>query len=193
MAYAYTIPDDMLAPGDLLDVDFLVTSDNDTLVGMAIQDVKKALWADPRFDYQGSAWQTREDGRHLIVTVSVRTTLKGETVPIQQANVAVGLIAVATAITLLAGAIAYWSCMEYKGAVLKAGVERARIEQIERIRNDPTLSPEEKTAQIAAVPSAPETGLGAGVAAFGGSLVTAVIVIGVLWALSLGVRHRGSE
>jgi hypothetical protein len=187
MAYAYTIPDDMLAPGDLLDVDFLITSDNDTLVGMAIQDVKKALWADPRFDYQGSAWQTREDGRHLIVTVSVRTTLKGERVPIQQAGLGVTAL---IAIALVVGAVIAWKCLDNRGYTIRRGIQAAQHEEAERIRQDETLTQEQKAVQLQALysqaVSAPR--IGGGISNILASLGTGGLVVAglVLWAIFAG-------
>ncbi len=146
MAYVYTIPDDMLVPGDLLSLKFRRLVDNDTLVGMAINDVKKKLWADPRFDYEGSEWR----GDTFVINVRVRTTPKGERVEVQQAGIG-ALIAVATVAAMVVGAIIAWKALENTGYEIQRGTEAARYQEAERIRQDPQLSESQKASQLQAL------------------------------------------
>lgn len=183
---ATQIPDEMLRSGDLVDVEYLIKPGaNPTLLGLAISNVKKDLWADKRFDYQGSREEIRTnksglDGgvreeRILIITVSVRKYPRGERPELYQAGLHLG---VAILLGLFAGAvIAYSGQLAYKTHTVK------------RIATDPNMSDAVKTAALEALGQS-SASVGSGIAAVGGSLVTAAIIIGVLWALSLS-KSRG--
>ncbi|MCU0916912.1 MAG: hypothetical protein MUC88_20480 [Planctomycetes bacterium] len=178
------IQDDMLHSGDLVGFEYLIKPGaNETLLGLAIKRVKDDLWADRRFDYQGSYEETRTnksglDGaiieeRYLIINVIVRKYPRGERPTEQQAS-----MALATAIALMAGAlIAYLAVLEH------------RTTTVVRIATDPNMSEQTKRAALEAL-GKPAGGIGGTIAAAGGSLVAAAIVIGVLWALSLS-KSRG--
>lgn len=174
------IPDDMLQPGDIIDVTYAIVGDNQTLVDLAIHEVKKQLAADPRFDYQGSRIEQGFDAdqvpqNDLIISVQVRKYLRGQRPETQEASI--GLIGIAS---LLAGLIAlgayYTHAIKYVSANKRA------------IAENPLLSDSVKVAALQE-----EKTFGQGVAAAGGSLMTAMIIIGVLWAMSLSRRRSGDD
>jgi len=186
------IPDNMLAPGDILEVTYDVVSDNDTLVGLAIHSIKSSLAADARFNYQGSRWDEGFDAdqvpyRRLIISVQVRKSLREERTPTQLAGIGVaGMVLIGSLLAILAG------------AVVNSGygkiIEQKKYTIIRDITNDPNLSEAERVAALNAVNVAGQgTGTLANLTAAGGSLVTAGIIVAVLWALSLSRRPSGAE
>lgn len=189
---ATQVQDDMLHSGDLVGFEYLIKPGaNETLLGLAIKRVKDDLWADRRFDYQGSYEETRTnksglDGaiieeRYLIINVIVRQYPRGERPTEQQAGVGAIVVVLATLAAILAGSLAVYSVFEYKGAV----VHKQTVEAV--LNSD--LPPEAK-ADLLNKSQPQSKSIGTGIAAFGGSLVTAAIIIGVLWALSLS-KARG--
>jgi hypothetical protein len=191
MAQTVNIPDDMLAAGDLVAVEFEIRPGaNATGLDLAIHQVKQDLAQDPRFDYQGSDIVTRVDKsgltgsvrevEYLIVYVQVRRSLRGARPQTQEA--AIGVIALASLAAICVAAVVAWGAyLNYRTATI---VQRT----IETITQDPNLSPEQKTQIIKSVVPAPPS-IGSGVAAAGASLGTALVIIGVLWALSLSSRR----
>lgn len=174
------IPDDMLQPGDLVDVRYAIVSDNQTLVDLAIHEIKKQLAADPRFDYQGSRTEQGFDAdqvpqNDLIITVQVRKYLRGQRPETQEAII--GVIAISTAIALLAAAVAYYAhAIKFVSANKRA------------IAENPAISDEVKVAALH-----DKTSIGAGLGAAAGSLFTAVVIIAVLLALSWSRRGHGGD
>jgi hypothetical protein len=191
MADQLQIPDDQLRPGDLVEVEYLVTGGNDTLLGMAVHDVKKTLATDTRFHYQGSRWDDRvdlSDGqtyRYLIITVMVadpsKVTGNHPKVEIQQAGI--GVVAIGALIGLVATAIVAYS-----------GQLAYTTYSVKRIAADPSIPDDVKVAALTAIGAGAKKPLvGGSVTAAGGAVVTAVIIIGVLWALSLSRRGASAE
>lgn len=192
---------EVLNPGDLIEVQYEIRNAPETLTKLAIHKVKTELWADPRFNYQGSRIDevtdaaTGEKRRYLFIQVQVRRYLKGDRIRKVQASafhptVLLGVIAAAITAVAVSSSLAYQNYTILRSAQITA-------EEAEKIRTDPSLSAEQKTQILSELytepPAAKSVGVGTGLAALGGSVVTAAIVIGVLWALSLSGRPRGIE
>jgi hypothetical protein len=215
MATNAQMPDELLAPGDLVDVEYLIQPGAAPgLVTLAIHDIKRALAADERFLYQSSWIETRVDKtgqfgavvdvEFLIVRVQVADPAKRAALPDgyepqpqwtperQEAGIPRLSVRAFLALVIAAGA-PYSAALVYQSYITRRNTVD-RIAEVERIRQDPTLSDDEKRAAFEAIGQAgSSSSLGLGVAAFGGSLVTAAIVIGVLWALSLSGRRGGPD
>jgi len=193
MAETIEIPEGVLVPGDIIRFDYRIQGTNETLVGMAVSDIKKALWSDDRLDYQGSEnsypvdLETGKSTRILSIYVSVRKYRRAQR---ETTQYAITGVAVLSLVAIVASAVAVYSAaITYQSYAIKR-VELARIEEVEKVRTDQTMSDDAKKAALEAIANKRDTpiGLGSGLAAFGGSLVTAAIIIGVLWALSLSGR-----
>ncbi len=175
MAEQVNIPEDQLQPGDLVELKYEITSANETIVGMAIHDIKSALAQDPRFDYQGSRevtasnLATGQPVRWLFITVSVRRTLREGRPEIQQAN---WLVPIVVLVGLVAAAI-----VAYSGSVVYKTYAIKRIAMAD-------IPEGSKTTALKAL------GRGSLGLAAGSSLVMAGVVIAVLWVLSRGRAQR---
>lgn len=193
MAEAVPIPSDMLQSGDLVDVEYEIKAGApEALVNLAISQVKKDLWADPRFDYQSSRRLYGYDADQvwydkLIVTVSVRQYPRGQRPEVQQAGI---FVPIAVLIALLAGVVASYG-LKFMTARVTLRATEAVTSEVERIRNDPNMTEAEKQAAYAALQQRDSRSIGSGLAAAGGSILTAAIIIAVLWALSLSRPARG--
>lgn len=195
MAQQLDIPDDMLAPGDLVDAYYQIRpGTSQYLVDAAIGDIKQALASDRRFHYQGSRIETlleEDDGQvyeYLIVTLQVADPSKvtGSNPVVYDpaleqvtggrlgAPQRAGLVGIIVLAALLAAAV-----------VAASGSVIYKYWTLNRIL-DSDLSDETKRTAFQGQKAS-------GFAAFGGSLVMAVIIIGVLWALSLSSRAHGGE
>jgi hypothetical protein len=178
---------EILYPGDLVDVEYEVRQTG-LLTDMAIAQIKRDLWADERFDYQGSRWETRVDKsgldgtiverEFLIITVLVRTTPKTQQPQEQRAGL--GPVAVIAVVTLLGAAV-----IVAAGALIYHGHSITRAAQIETqttqaVLGDPNLTPEQKTEVLTAQANAAKSG-GGGLAAIGSSVFVAGILIGVIY------------
>jgi hypothetical protein len=187
----------MLYPGDLVDLTYEITSTNETLVALAVHDLKQTLYADARFDYQGSREitasnvETQQPVRFLIITLLVRKTLRQEHVPIQEANL--GPVALVAIVALAAAAvIAYSGAVVYRSVQVRRAAE-AQAATTEAILADPTLTAAEKAAAIeAATPAAP-TGIGAGLAGLGSGVFVAAILLGAIWLMTGSDRRSHRE
>lgn len=88
MAEQIIVPANIPA-GSTLRVEYEILTTNEVVVEQATHEIKQALWADPRFDYQGSKIMTVGDvqlGRDvtlLVVYVTIRTTHKTSRLPIE--------------------------------------------------------------------------------------------------------------
>jgi hypothetical protein len=194
MAEQLYIPAEMLHSGDLVDVEYLVKYPNDLLLDHVLGRIKVELSTDARFNYQGSRMEEREEdsplygGIHIvhyfIVTVQVADPRKvvgnrnDQTAEALSVPVAIllGVIAASIAASVVAGS---------------AAVIYNRY-TITRIATDPTMSEETKQAALGAIEGS-GTGIGGGLVAAGGSLVTAAIIVAVLWALSLSRQRGGAD
>jgi hypothetical protein len=177
MAQAIEIPIDMLQPGDLVDVEYLVKSSNETLVGLAVHSIKQTLAADERFNYSGSRWEERTDldsgivYRYLIVTVEVRKTARQEALPpTQQANLLIPVIILIGLVTT--AVIAYSAALAYRSYNVRRSTEA--------VLANPDLTPEQQVEILTAQGSQPG-GIGAGLASVGSSLFVAAILIGAIY------------
>lgn len=193
MAETLNIPDDMLAPGDLVAVEYEIVGANQTLVDMAIHDVKNTLSTDPRFDYQGSEIVDRVDlgtgttHQYLICYVQVRKTLRAERPEQQEAGV-LPYVALAALVGIAVAAVAC-HYLSYRKATVVNRTAEVQGEIVEKILNDPNMSSEDKSSAIRGLQQTQATGVGSGLAAAGSAIGMALVIIGVLWALSLS--HRG--
>jgi len=120
---ATQIPDDMLRSGDLVDVFYEIKPGaNPTLVSMAISQVKNDLWADKRFDYQGSRIteefdpETREPFELLTVTIMVRKYPRGERPERYEAGIFVPIVALVAMLT--AAVVAFSVAIIYRSYVV---------------------------------------------------------------------------
>ncbi len=172
--------DEVLNPGDLLDVIYEVKPGNDTLVDLAISKAKNDLAKDPRWHYQGSHWEEYPDPdfagtvRLIVFTVQVADPSKvtGEDPPdVQLARaldpriIAAVILAVGLAISSVAASI----YMTYKGYL------------INKTASDPGISDEVKLAALAGLT---KSNLGDALKSVGHSLVIVALIVGVLWVLS---------
>jgi hypothetical protein len=112
MPQAVQIADDLLRPGDLVDVNYEIAGGNATLVAMAVSNVKRTLAADKRFHYQGSVEfessenETGTPQRFITFTVQVADPAKvGDRATASKPQEA-GLVSVLTLLAVIAGAIA---------------------------------------------------------------------------------------
>ncbi len=120
MATQVRIPDDQLAPGDLVDVEYLIQPGAAPgMVKLAVSEVKKSLANDERFNYQGSREETRIDKSGLagsvrevqviIITVQVADPRKkGAPLPGDPQKAAVG-VSIAVLVAIVAGVAALYS------------------------------------------------------------------------------------
>jgi hypothetical protein len=174
------IPDDMLAPGDLVEIEYRIKGGSDILTMMAVNEVEKSLDREEKWDLTRYRFedrldpQTNEPKRYVVFTVRYREVSKWDSEKVYETQMAGGLVAVALAISLLAGALAAYAYVEYVGYQL-----------MRKVIEDPTFTPDQKTQILT---EGNKQGIGSGLAAAGGSLVTAAVIIGVLWAVSLSAR-----
>jgi len=107
------IDSDILRPGDLVEIVYLVKARQETLIALAVHNIKQTVAADQRFDYQSGKREYRTDletgitYEYLVVQVILRSERKGDRIPIQEAHagtLVAGLIGVAAA---YAAVIAY--------------------------------------------------------------------------------------
>lgn len=204
MATSVQIPDDQLQPGDLVDVEYeIMPGAAPAAVAAAIHDVKAQLAHDRRFVYQGSQefeTQETETGalyKAIIITVMVADPSKrtGSNPPPAETQQAGFWIPVTVIVALVTSAVIAWrASVVYVGYTLTRRTE-AVISAVDRIRNDPNMTPDQKQAALDALGATKEEqkGLSAGIAAFGGSLVTAALIIGVVWAVSLSGKGRAAD
>jgi hypothetical protein len=183
MAETVQLDNDKLYPGDIIRFDFEILSDNQVLIGLAVKSVKDRIAADDRLDYQGSAERTvgdlelKRDVRMLSIYAQVRRYRRGDRPELQ---LAIAWVPLSIVVAAVAGALVYY------GSTLR---DLGHV--VERIVTNPNLSDAQKQAALAALGGG--SGVGAGLAAMGGGLVTAAIVIAVLWALSLSRPARSAE
>ena len=120
MAETIEIPEGVLVPGDILMIEFEITSTNRTLVGMVVSDIKKNVWADDRLDYQGSKEFTvgdlelQRDVTILQVFASVRKYRRAQRETMQYAITGAAAATIVAAIVgsvaaLAAGSVIYRS------------------------------------------------------------------------------------
>ncbi len=201
------IPTDLLLPGDEVDIEYRIhPGSNQTVVGLAISDIKAAVAKDPRFDYQGSRIESRLDKEtlnvtnFLIIRVTVRRTPRAERVEVQEAGMGVGiLIGLGTVMALALG----WAAVH----IAHLRLERMNVishnlqvvtEEMQRISNDPNLSDETKREMIKAYqavlatsqPQSVGSGIKQGITAAGSAVAMAIIIIAVLWVIT---RNRGGQ
>jgi len=85
------IPDSIL-PGETVRIDFEVINDNQAQQDLVIHSLKQAIWADPRFDYQGSKIITvgslalGRDIKQLSIYATLRKTPRESREPITYAS-----------------------------------------------------------------------------------------------------------
>lgn len=185
MAETVKIDESLLYPGDIIRFDYEIRTDNQVIRSLAVKNIKDAIWSDDRLDYQGSdvvtmgSVELARDVEILRIYAQVRRYRRGARQETQYAGVGAISIVAVVALVAGAGAVAVW------GLALR---DRGHV--VQRIASDPSLSEQTKQAAFEAMG---QGGIGSGISAFGGSLVTAVVIIGVLWALSLSRPGRGGE
>lgn len=205
MAKTVEINEELLYPGDTIRFDFVLRAGgNETLRSLAIKKVKEQIYADDRLDYQGSEIVTEVDKTGLAggvteievlhVYAKVRQYRRDAHPETQKAGI--GAFSVGVLVGAISGAVvAYAVVISLRGqSVTRAS--QAVVTEVEKIRTDSTLSDDAKQAAFETLGEAiPEQtkGVASGLAALGGGLVTTAMVIGVLWALSLGSRPRGID
>ena len=138
--------DEVLRPGDMVDVIFKIVGNNETLLGLAIHSIKQTVAADERFDYQSGWRESRVDemgitDEYLIVRVMVRKKPRqGYDQPrVQEAGMELGLV-----LGLMSGAVIAYSA----SLIIDSVVSHERTEVIERIATDPNISDVVKVASI---------------------------------------------
>jgi hypothetical protein len=200
MAETVEINEELLYPGDTIRFDFLLTSSNETLRSLAIQKVKEQIYADDRLDYQGSEIVTEVDKTGLAggvreievlhVYAKVRTYRRDAHPEIQKAGI--GAFSVLTLVALVTTAVMLASCAVVYRSYSIQRTTTVKVEEIEKIRTDPDMTADQKEAALQSLgESKTATGFGAGIAAAGASVGTALIIVAVLWALSLSSGRRG--
>jgi hypothetical protein len=167
-----------LKPGDIVMVQYELTGANETLTGLAVHQIKQTLANDARFNYQGSEVGEAQDADEntlsvLNIYVQVRKTPRQERVEVQQAGVGIEIvIGVVALVALISGAIIAHSgqikerCVTVNGILASGESDAVKIEALKAAGADA------------------KTGIGTGIAALGGGLVTAALVLGGLWLLS---------
>ncbi len=194
MAETTNIPSDMLAPGDVVDVKYEIVSTNQAMIDLAVQEIKKTLYSDGRFDYWGSKIitvgdeQLQRDVQFLTVTLAVRKYVRGSRQPDgiqggyptwdtagglsgaqEPQEGLIGYIAIAILVGLAMGAAA-----AYSGAVIYKSYT------IRRIAESSTASDSTKAAAINAL-GKPMLGFKDTILGLGaGGLIVAGLV---LWAI----------
>ncbi len=79
-------PSDQLSPGDIVRFVFELKSENTVLNGEAVSSIKRTIWANDQFDYQGSE-ETIEDAKKILsVYASVRKTRRQQRGEIKYAS-----------------------------------------------------------------------------------------------------------
>jgi hypothetical protein len=176
---------EILYPGDLIDVEYEVTQLG-VLTDMAIERIKRDLWADERFDYQGSRWETRTDKsgleggvverQYLIITVMARRYPKTQQPQTQEAGL--GPVAVIALLTLLGAAILVAAgTVVYRGHTIQRTAE-IQQQTTQAVLADPNLTSAQKTEILTAQGTPPATGK---VMTIGSTLFTAGILIGTIY------------
>jgi len=183
---ALSIPNDQLMAGDIVEFIIDPQTANQTLIDLGVHKIKSDLAAEAWYDYQGSEWRTIDGRRYLSIYVQVRRYPRG--MPPSMASGFAPVAVVVVSLAALAAIVAVATAVS-KMREVAAGVRRDQA--IVVIATDPSLTKEQKDRYIAALnaPVTGSTGLGAGVAALGGGLMTAAIIIGVIWALSESERR----
>jgi hypothetical protein len=214
MAQTFEIQDQYLNPGDLVDVEYLITPGApEGMVTLAIREAKKILANDPRFHYQGSREELRTnksgltgsitEDRYIILTVQVADPRKvtGSYTPepeVQTAGVP-GVVLLSSLAAIVVGAAIAYSA--------HCSVERVQItyqtavvqKETTQVVMESDLSNDQKTTVLtgqaeAMKAAAAKKSMGSGIAAAGGSLATAGIIIAVLLVVFGGPRRsRGIE
>lgn len=187
---------EILYPGDLVDVEYLVQREDGVLLDMAIHNVKQQLYADERFDYQGSRWESRTDKsgldgtlterRYLIITVSVRRYPK--TQQAQQQLATLGPVAVIALITLISAAVllAAGALIYYGHSIQRAAQVQGETSQA--VLADPNLTPEQKADILAAQASRPAGGLASWI---GSGVFMAGIMLGTIYLFTRSSGRGG--
>lgn len=203
MATTLDIRDDLLYPGDTIRFDYVIRGGNQTLLNMAISDIKKTIYADDRLDYQGSEIVTEVDKSGLegsvrevqVLRIYAKVRRYRREVPPEIQEAGIGAIGVGVLIGVIATAVvAYSAVVVARGHSVTRAVQ-AVTEQVEKIRTDEGLSDEAKQAAFEALGKGipePKQNLGSGLTALGSGLVTTAMIIGVLWAVSLSSPRRGA-
>jgi hypothetical protein len=206
--------DILLEPGDIVKMQYEIGKANAQQVALAVHGIKATLSADKRFNYQGSEILSQTDTYNdmgyessrtyqvLNVYIQVAKKVKEYSRPqtaetgtgvrttesngVKQAGVPAGRVVVAllTLTGLLAGAtvsVSHYLSIRQK-AMMVNGV----------LVSD--LTPEQKVKVVGDI-MGDKTSVGAGVAAVGGSIMTAVLILGGIWAASqiLGGRSQSSS
>lgn len=82
-----------ILPGQTVRIDFEILKEDPVQIGMAISSIKKAIYSDDRFDYQGSKIQTvgdvelKRDVRLLSIYATLRKERRETHQPIEYANI----------------------------------------------------------------------------------------------------------
>jgi len=125
------IDSDILRPGDLVEIVYWIRARQETLIALAVHNIKQTVAADQRFDYQSGKREYRTDletgitYEYLVVQVILRSERKGDRIPIQQAN----------ALTIAmpcAAAVAGFAALAYYTYATKQ-VEMRRMDVVEKI------------------------------------------------------------
>jgi hypothetical protein len=169
-------------PGDSIEFWFELHTDSQTLINLATHEVNKAVYADPRFDMQGirnveaTDYETGQPASFVVVTVTARKTPRHQ--PEQEYEAGVGaVIAIAGLVAAVAACIVAYEAIELRSTNVIASVA-----------NNPNLSAAEK---LEALNVMQKSTIGGGLAAAGGSLLTAAIIVAVIWVMTRSRTHRG--
>jgi hypothetical protein len=202
MAEPTQVVDELLAPGDLVDVEYLIQPGAAPgLVTLAIHDIKRSLAADERFHYQGSWTETRVDKtgqfggvidvEFLIVRVQVADPSKRKALPDgyepqpqwnpERQEAGIPRLSVKSVVALFSAAIA-----------AHAAAVTIRTYTLHRLATSTAMNDETKQAALNAFGKGGSS-IGQAIALISGSLGTAAIIIAVLWALSLSSRRGGVD
>jgi|GEM_PF-4258719 len=204
MATTLDIRDDLLYPGDTIRFDYVIRGGNQTLLDMAIGEVKRKIYSDDRLDYQGSEIVGEvdksglsgsvEEIRVLRVYAKVRRYRREASPQVQEAGI--GAIALVSIVALLAGAWAYSQYISFRGATIVLRTAQVQQDTTKMILES-DLSSQQKTEVLTSQADAVQSAgvkrpiFGSSIPVLGGGLATAAVIIGVLLVVFGGARRPG--
>ncbi len=112
-------------PGDTIEIQFRILDQDPAKIDAAIHSLKQAVWADPRFDYQGSKVvdvsdvNLRQPIKLLLIFVTVRQTPRNSREPIHYVTMS------SFEAYMKAAAIVFPETLAYIGAKVREAVALA--------------------------------------------------------------------
>ena len=167
-----------LKAGDIVTVPFAIKGANQTLIDLAVHEIKKNLAADQRFNYQGSEIVAGKDAdgndsQVLNIYVQVRKKPRQEQTEVQPQEasaLAPVVIALGTIVSLVWGAT-YLIAKRMELQALPVLVNGSAPESV-------------KIAAVQAAFDANKKSVGSGVATAGNTLALGALALGGLWLLT---------